>query len=250
MDTLNPWDTLSQKFNTHTRVSEISPFAADNILIAWPALLRGIHEAQATGHGLSAMDFGCGAGSFCAALQDRGYKVTGCDTSQAMIKMARLSLADRGISFYKIGHNDLSAIREAPFDLISAIMVFHFIANIAGTLRQLANILRTNGVLAFAVFNRKYIMANHGDKRPFDGFAPHNPDCGHMTIGAESRIPVFLRTETEYDAMLEPLGFQRIFASEPSFTEEYINRYSDDTHDCSQPEYIILGYRKLSPDDQ
>ncbi len=245
MDTLNPWDTLSQEFNTHTRASEISPLAADNILIAWPALLQGIHEAQPTGNGLSAMDYGCGAGSFCAALQDRGYTVTGCDTSDAMIKMARLNLADRGINFYKIDHSDLSAVKEAPFDLISAIMVLHFIDNITDMLRQLAALLKPNGVLAFAVFNHDYVMANHGEKRPFNGFDPQDPVNGFMTIGNDTRIPVFLRTEAEYDAILEPLGFQRIFASKPPFTQEFINKYPSDVLNCSQPEYIVLGYKKL-----
>lgn len=86
---MNPWDALSEYFDTHKGDSEINPGAADNILIAWPSLFWGIQLVQKDGARLNALDYGCGAGGFVAELRAHGYESVGCDSSQAMVEMAK-----------------------------------------------------------------------------------------------------------------------------------------------------------------
>ena len=84
---MNPWDELAGYFNTHA--GDMDPGAADNILIAWPAMFRGIEKVQTSGDGLTALDFGCGSGAFCTELTRRGYSAVGYDSAEKMIEVAR-----------------------------------------------------------------------------------------------------------------------------------------------------------------
>lgn len=240
---MNQWDKLSQYFDTHKDAAEINPGAADNILVAWPSVLRGVEIAQKGGTGLSALDYGCGGGSFAAALQKRGYSVVGCDSSPAMIAVAKKNLGDE-ITFYDCDSEDVPKLKEAPFDLITGIMVFQFVEDIESCFRNLDAALKSGGVLSFAVFNPNYVERNHGDGKLFRNFqTPEQPTKGFMAATEDTKIPVFMRIEEEYDNALRPLGYQRIYADKPSFTPEFLDKYPSDA-DTTQPEYLVMTYKK------
>ncbi len=242
---VNPWDTVSSSFNTHHQdPSQISPGAADNILIAWPALLEGVARAQPHPEGLKALDFGCGTGGFCVELRSRGYESVGCDRSEQMLSVARENLGKR-IPFYLADQSNLNEIPNKPFDLVSAIMVFQFIKDIAGTFKVISALLKPNGVLAFAVFNPEYVKSNCGIDMPFQDFANKE----ELTEGCfcpepDLKIPVYIRDEKNYDSLLETIGFRRIAAYRPPFTQEFLSLYpmSGANTDCS--EYIVMVYQK------
>jgi len=54
----NEWDKLSDSFNTHGELSKVKSEVADNILIAWPSILKGIQLIQQNGTHLHALDYG------------------------------------------------------------------------------------------------------------------------------------------------------------------------------------------------
>ena len=85
----NPWDVLSQYFDTYASDEKIRSGAADNILIAWPPIVDLIEKRFPTRKGCRAVDFGCGAGGFCNKLFKLGFSVTGVDSSKEMIRVAR-----------------------------------------------------------------------------------------------------------------------------------------------------------------
>ncbi len=239
---MNPWDNLSGYFNTHKDATEINPGAADNILIAWPSVIKGIKTVQAEGKGLKALDYGCGGGSFAAELLKHEYEVVGCDSSSEMIAVAKKNLEE--IPFYVCDFPDVKKLEEAPFDLITGIMVFQFIDDIEGCIRSLVEILKSGGVFAFAVFNPDYVRNNHGKGKLFDGFEnPHVPAQGYMCVGEEIRIPVFMRTESEYDRFASSVGLGRVHADKPPFTEAFLQKYPSGT-DTTEPEYLVMVYAK------
>src|SRR3989344_2898206 len=86
----NPWDLLSKKtFNTHRKDGQIDPAAADNILIAWPVILKEISQEYPNPKDIKVLDFGCGTGGFCNKLNSLGFNITGIDPSIEMINTAR-----------------------------------------------------------------------------------------------------------------------------------------------------------------
>ena len=68
----NPWDALSDFFDTSKVADEIPAGAADNILIAWPVIFQFLDAVAPAAAGRRAVDFGCGTGSFAHALHQHG----------------------------------------------------------------------------------------------------------------------------------------------------------------------------------
>lgn len=239
---MNQWDKLSGYFNTHSHHSTIDPGAADNILIAWPSLLKGIQLIQHNGENLRALDYGCGGGSFCKELSNKGYSVIGCDSSLAMIEVAKQNLLT--IQFYRCDSENIDQLPGNPFDLITSVMVIQFINNVTEFFANINKTLKPGGVLAFAVFNPAYVTKNHGAGKSFDGFAtPDHPQHGFLYLTEDTKIPVFIRSLKEYDNQLIPLGYQRIYSDMPEFTTQYLTQYKTDC-DTSSPEFLIMVYQK------
>ena len=90
----NPWDRLSDFFDTSKDEDEIPAGAADNILIAWPVFFRFIADHVPTLDGSRVLDYGCGAGSFAQRMSTLGCQVTGIDSSPAMIDKAKAGYGD------------------------------------------------------------------------------------------------------------------------------------------------------------
>jgi len=75
----NPWDRLSDYFNTSKDADDIPAGAADNICIAWPVFFRFIEAHMPLLQGKRALDYSCGAGGFAQRLRAYGCHVTGID---------------------------------------------------------------------------------------------------------------------------------------------------------------------------
>ncbi len=236
MSAIDPWDRLSHSFNTHKDVGDVSPCAADNILIAWPALLQGIKKVQDSGKGLAAFDFGCGAGSFAELLCHHGYHVAASDTSQTMIEMAKDNV--QNVEFYHGGSEIAANIKQAPFALITSVMVLPFVAVIEQTLDDLDKALEPQGIIAFAVFNPDFIQANMGD----DCLFQQNEEGVYLCMKGE-KIPVYPSDKSVYDALLKKRGYRRILCKKPKFTREFLKAYPQ-TMDTLFAEYLVMVYQK------
>jgi SAM-dependent methyltransferase len=217
----NPWDALSDFFDTTKIEDEIPAGAADNILIAWPVFFSFLDSAAPEAAGRRALDFGCGTGSFAHALHRRGYAVTGIDPSPAMIARARAAYGE-AVDF-RVG--DASLLRDLPpIALITSIMALQFVAEIEATVGALAAALAHGGHLVFAV---------------------HHPGCAqsgmlHFSVGVD--VPIFVRTAEDYHALARSAGLTPVLEAEPPFTEEFVARYPG--YAGQPPEYLILGYEK------
>lgn len=231
----NPWDSLSDSFNTHK--DDIDPGAADNILIAWPALFEGISRTQPSGNGLNAFDLGCGTGSFAAALHQRGYHVSAADPASKMIGIAQTHLGQH-IAFHVADAAIAATLSDAPFALITSVMALQFISGIDDTLEALDSALQPNGLFAFAVFNPEFVSSNTGNA----GYFEHKD--GQLCMMADGlHIPVYTRDENDYDKRLCKLGYNRFFLKKPEFTSEFLERYPQSMN-TQFSEYLILVYQK------
>ena len=218
----NPWDHLSDYFDTSKDEDTIPAGAADNILIAWPVFFRFIAGHVPDLSGKRVLDYGCGAGSFAYRLRSYGCHVTGVDASRAMIEKATRAYGD-AVDF-RVG--DATLLRELPpFALITSIMALQFVADIELLLADLAAALEPRGCLAFAVHNPAY----------------HSGETLRFSNGVE--VPISIRSAEEYHAIARQVGFEPMLEEYPPFTDEFIARYPTYAGRPA-PEYLILGYRK------
>lgn len=101
------------------------------------ALVRALGPLE----GLRVLDLGCGKGRFASRLADAGARVIGLDISSAMlaeaVDLARVRASARRLPF-----------ADASFDAVVAVEVFEHLPDIAGTLDELARVLRPGGRLA------------------------------------------------------------------------------------------------------
>jgi SAM-dependent methyltransferase len=218
----NPWDRLSDYFDTSKDEKEIPAGAADNILIAWPVIFRFIETQFPTLSGKRALDYGCGAGGFAQRLRSSGCHVTGIDSSRAMIAKATRASGE-GVAF-RVGDSALLP-QFPPFALIVSIMALQFVADIDALLAAFAAALEPNGCLIFAVHNPAYLS---GETLRFSNGVT---------------VPIFIRTTQDYHAAAARVGFAPLLEEYPPFTEEFVARYPTYAGQPA-PEYLILGYRK------
>jgi len=150
----NPWDTFTSIYGTVKNDRDINFSNADNILIAWPVILDFINQFGQKKKGVQLLEYGCGTGNFAYKLSTLGYKVTGIDTSEEMIKIAKLAFG-KDIKFL---NGDSSIVSDKnKFSTITSIMTFQFIENIEKTFEDLSHALKSGGIFAFAVFNPAFI---------------------------------------------------------------------------------------------
>ena len=123
-------------------------------------------------------------------------------------------------------------------------MVFQFIQDVAEAFACMSAALNPKGLLAFAVFNPDYIKCNIGADLPFQDFAATGLGQGSFCPNQTLKIPMYIRSEEEYEAIAQPLGLCRVAACRPPFTEEFLNRYPEPGINTSQPKYIIMVYQK------
>jgi SAM-dependent methyltransferase len=90
------------------------------------------------------LDVGCGSGAFAAALAERGWHVTGVDISEDQLRLAR----SRGVDAVLADAGELP-FADASFDAAVSVFTHTDMDDFAGVLRELARILRRDGVFAY-----------------------------------------------------------------------------------------------------
>jgi SAM-dependent methyltransferase len=126
-------------------------FTAHHNYEAWIGMLLELAAENGLPKGASrALDVGCGTGKSFRPLLDRGWEVTGCDISPAMLALAREKSGDRVPL-------EVVDVREMPvlgsFDIVfcidDAINYLHSAEELTAALRGVAANLAPDGLLIF-----------------------------------------------------------------------------------------------------
>jgi SAM-dependent methyltransferase len=153
--------------------------------------------ALAYGHGLSgarALDAGCGTGKSFVPLVERGFEVTACDQSPAMLGVAA-SRAGSDVTLHCADLRRLDPLGE--FDLITCLddVANHLMTpgELAAALTGLARNLRPGGVLVFdtntvatyrTFFRATFVVEEPGLLLLWRGLAPEDFDAGGRASGS------------------------------------------------------------------
>jgi SAM-dependent methyltransferase len=153
---------------------EHGEFLGDADLLWCPEGLRE-SEARLLGEvaGRDVLEVGCGAAQGARWLVRAGARVTAFDVSYGQLEQARRLDERSGTTVQRLVQADAQALpfRGASFDLVvSAFGALPFVADSAGTLREVARVLRPGGRFVFSV--------NHPTRWAF----PDDPGPGGLTV--------------------------------------------------------------------
>jgi SAM-dependent methyltransferase len=103
--------------------------------------------------GKRALDLACGTGRSAAPLLARGYSVTGCDISEAMVREAQRSFPEHAQSFVVADMRELPPLGE--FDLVlcldDAVNYLLSAEDLEATFRRVGEVLAPEGMFVFDV---------------------------------------------------------------------------------------------------
>jgi SAM-dependent methyltransferase len=114
--------------------------------------------------GQDVLDAGCAGGEHAAWLAERGARVVALDASEAMVRLTRARLGERG----QVVRHDLAAplpLADAAFDAILSSLTLHYLADWLPTLREFARVLRPGGRLVFSTHHPLLTVDDEHDYR-------------------------------------------------------------------------------------
>lgn len=119
-------------------------FFVGNILERFAAF-AGLQKDQ------KVLEIGCGAGRYSIPLIKAGYRLTGIDISERMLKKFREDAARMDLKDFELICTDLDQFQCPPeqFDLIVGFNVLHHLYDVEDHLRKLLPCLKTGGKAVF-----------------------------------------------------------------------------------------------------
>ncbi len=209
----SPWDALAGAPD------------ADSPAVLLPPLLAALHLVFPELKGRDALDIGCGTGALCGELHARGCRVSGCDTSSAMLARARAQLPA-----------EVQLVSDLPpageFDIITAVMLLPFIADAGALLQTCDRLLARGGVCVIVVQHPPFVLDRARRNDRFAGLTATLPPPQQGTLLLqETRLPYYLRSADDYRTRAHNLGWLDLLSALPP-------------HPPELPEYLLLAFRK------
>ena len=135
------YDTMADAYNARV---DTQPH---NALYERPAVLSMLPPLA----GLTILDAGCGSGWYAQQYLDKRAKRVVCvDASEKMVAAARVRLGERAQVLVANLGQPLGFAAHSEFDLVSAPLVLHYLADWLPTLREFHRVLKPNGLLVFS----------------------------------------------------------------------------------------------------
>lgn len=108
--------------------------------------------------GSQALEIGCGAGFMAIALAQRGLRVDGIDSAEAMIDLARQNAVESGTAPAMLSFevSDVYSLpyKDASFDLLIAIGVLPWLDRAELAVREMARVTKPGGYIILTTANR------------------------------------------------------------------------------------------------
>ena len=147
-DTLRLFDSLSSEW-----WDENGSFRALHSynLIRLEYLKKNSHKKSF--NGLSILDIGCGGGILCEPLSRLGAKVTGIDSNEKAIKVAKAHAKKKNLKINYI-NGDLTKVAKSSFDIITCMEVLEHVENVNQIISISNDILNKDGIFFGSTINK------------------------------------------------------------------------------------------------
>lgn len=215
-----------------------------------PALLRACGDVA----GLRVLDLGCGQGFFTRELARRGARVVGVDLSDRLLALAREheERSPLGIEYHRMSAAEVDRRWPAgSFDLATACMSLHDMADPGAALRAAFAVLRPGGRMVFSAPHpfsdapfREWERDEAGGKLALkvDRYFDTGPAVCHWNmprLAYHWNTPYWRRTLEETSALIAGAGFLVRRMYEPRPTPEQVERMPQ-LDDCSRLPYFLV----------
>jgi SAM-dependent methyltransferase len=175
--------------------------------------------------GREILEVACGTGNHSKILAARGYKVTGVDISDDVLRIARMKVKGRA-KFIRGDMRDLDAVVDEVYDaavcLFSAISYNITIADLKRTIQGLYDHLREPGAVVFDThFTKKGFIDGHRGEDIFDdgrvmgarlGVSKRQGDIGQISFSyliKDGTKTIVLRNDVHRLGLFDPEDFLR-----------------------------------------
>ena len=134
-----------------------------------------------------ALDVGTGTGLYACNLANRGLHVVGCDSSEAMLQVARAK-ATRVV--WQLAEAESLPFSEGTFDLVLSVTALEFMRDPAQALSEMFRVVSPGGRLVLGVLNaqsawgKDYIRDARRDDTPFRYACLYTPATFETALGA------------------------------------------------------------------
>lgn len=200
------YDNFAEAYSTENETSLINGFYER------PAMLNLAGDVG----GRQILDAGCGSGPLAKALSDRGATMTGFDSSEAMIGLARQRLGEE-TELLVADLGQPLPFTEDTFDDVVASLVFHYLEDWVSPLQEIRRVLRPGGRLIMSVNHPIiYPWTNPGS----DYFKPTRYSDEHTFNGQPATLTYWHRPLHAMTDAFSKAGFQIEVISEPPFSAD------------------------------
>lgn len=183
------------------------------------------------------LDFGCGPGLFTEVLarQFPDARVEGCDSSPAMLELARVHHPS---SDYFLWDGTLPVpANRGPYDVVVSKLVVHFVEDLTAFARSIFNGLEPRGALVISMPHPTYTVRNvHNYWRS----QAYRQQIGSYGIFDE----VIHRSLEEYITTFTHAGFVLTDITEPEPSEKQLVDHHVEATDFSIPKRLNLRFVK------
>lgn len=217
-------------------------------------------------NGLKGIDIGCGEGYNTRLMVKYGAQMTAIDISEVFIKHAIEEEKENPLNIkYSIADASGLPFENESFDLATAFMSLMDIPEPEKALKEIYRVLKPGGFLQFSICHPCFLTPHRKNLRNSDGktyaieigdyFTNLNWYIEEWTFGAapaemrkdfpKFRIPVFVRTLSQWINILISIGFTIEYMNEPVPSEKTIGKYPY-LQDASVVAYFLqVRVRKL-----
>lgn len=200
------YDTFAEAYSTENETSLINAFYER------PAMLQLAGEVRDR----KILDAGCGSGPLAEILVERGAIVTGFDSSEGMINLARKRLG-RNAELLVADLGQPLPFADDTFDDVVASLVFHYLEDWVAPLAEMRRVLRPGGRIIMSVNHPiLYPWTNPGT----DYFKPTRYSDEHTFNGQVGTLTYWHRPLHAMTDAFSKAGFQLEVLSEPPFSAD------------------------------
>lgn len=136
----NDYDSFAEAYAVENENNLVNAYYERPAMLALAGEVTGRHI----------LDAGCGSGPLAAALHERGASVTGIDSSDAMLRLARQRLGE-DVRLELVDLRDPLPFDDETFDDVVASLVLHYLQDWGPTLAELRRVLKLGGRLIVSV---------------------------------------------------------------------------------------------------